>query len=123
MENSVNVPCFDRESSGRDEEATTLVDSGEMTKKQEERETKRKKEKRLKNKESFADSSVESQEAQVSLLTKKQSLLERKRGPHQKLLITPGGLWYDLVSMVRGLAISRDIVDLILFKNIFVSYF
>ena len=80
-------------------ETKTLVENGEMTKKQEESETKRKKEKRLKNKEKFADSSVVAQEAQVSLLAKKHSLLERKRGPHQKLLITPGGLWYDLVSI------------------------
>lgn len=38
--------------------------------------------------------------AQVPSYNKKLVLPERRQqGPHEKLLITPGGLWYDLVSI------------------------
>ena len=40
-----------------------------------------------------------SQKMQVPLHDKKQVLPDRKKGPHEKLLIMAGGLWYDLVSI------------------------
>ena len=60
-----------------------------------EKQDERKKEKKLKSKdtEKGTDSKKSKMNAQES-----QTLPERKGGPRQKLLIKPGGLWYDLVS-------------------------
>lgn len=60
-----------------------------------EKQNERKKEKKLKSKdtEKGTDSKKSKMNAQES-----QTLPERKGGPHEKLLIKPGGLWYDLVS-------------------------
>lgn len=60
-----------------------------------EKQNERKKEKKLKSKdtEKGTDSKKSKMNAQES-----QTLPERKGGPRQKLLIKPGGLWYDLVS-------------------------
>lgn len=72
-----------------------------------EKEPKRKKEKKNKaksesNQKQSADSKkVLSNVAQVPSSDKKLVLPERRQGPHEKLLITPGGLWYDLVSIPR----------------------
>ncbi|XP_073249023.1 CCAAT/enhancer-binding protein zeta-like [Porites lutea] len=68
-----------------------------------EKEPKRKKEKKNKaksdaNQKQSADSKkVLSNVAQVPSSDKKLVLPERRQGPHEKLLITPGGLWYDLI--------------------------
>ena len=96
---------FDRESAVKDDDSRTLPDDGEIQKKnQGENETKGKREKKLKSQDvgnvvNPADSSVVLQGNQVPLHEKKHSLPERKREHQQKLLITPGGLWYDLVSI------------------------
>lgn len=96
---------FDRESTVKDDDSRTLPDGEEIQKKnQGEKETKGKREKKLKSQDvgnvvNLADSSAVLQGNQVSLHEKKHSLPERKRERQQKLLITPGGLWYDLVSI------------------------
>lgn len=60
-----------------------------------ERENKGKKEKKLKSKR--VEKGVETPGV-VAITQEPQVLPERKGGPSQKLLIKPGGLWYDLVS-------------------------
>lgn len=62
---------------------------------QSEKGKKGKKEKKLKSQ--GAEKGVESQ-GDVVTIQEHQVLPERKGGPYQKLLIKPGGLWYDLVS-------------------------
>ena len=81
-----------------------MPDGEEIQKKnQGEKETKGKREKKLNSQDvgnvvKSADSSAVLQGNQVSLHEKKHSLPERKRERQQKLLIMPGGVWYDLVS-------------------------
>lgn len=62
----------------------------------EEKGDKGKKEKRLKSKDAEKGTDSSKSSAQEPL-----TLPERKGGPHQKLLIKPGGLWYELVSIGR----------------------
>ena len=101
---------LDRESAGKDDDTRTLPDSEEIQKKHEgEKQTKGKREKKLKSQDvgtvvKSADSSVVLQGNEVSLNEKKHSLPERKRERQQKLLITPGRLWYNLVSIGMHLA-------------------
>ena len=99
---------FDRESIGEEKNnkssnqpGNTEIPKSNLGKK----EPKRKKEMKNKaksdaNQKQSADSKkVLSHVAQVPLSDKKLVLPERRQGPHEKLLITPGGLWYDLVSI------------------------
>lgn len=99
---------FDRESIGEEKNNKSSNHPGntEIPKSNlDEKEPKRKKEKKNKaksdtNLKQSADSKkVLSNVAQVPLSDKKLVLPERRQGPHEKLLITPGGLWYDLVSI------------------------
>ena len=84
----------DRESAGENDGSSPLSDDKEVTKNnQVGKETKGKREKKLKSKDVTNTASHRTQE-------KKHSLQGRKRGSPHKLLITPGGLWYDLVSMM-----------------------
>lgn len=72
--------------------------TGEIQKKdQAEKEHKKgKKENKFKSKD--AEKALESTESKMTA-QEPQVLPDRKGGPHQKLLIKPGGLWYDLVSI------------------------
>lgn len=106
-----NYQClfsFDREGIGeetnnksRNQPGNTEIPKSNL----DEKEPKRKKEKKNKsksdaNQKQSADSKkVLSDVAQVPSSDKKLVLPERRQGPHEKLLITPGGLWYDLVSI------------------------
>ena len=104
--NVFNVLC-NREIVATDSnDSQASSDDGEVQKmnKQGGKETKGRKEKKVKSKDAgntmkSADTTMMSQEPQVPVHEKKLVLPERKRSPHQKLLIAPGGLWYNLVSM------------------------
>jgi len=71
-----------------------VIDSLQKHEDFQERENKGKKEKKLKSK--GVEKGVESPGV-VAITQEPQVLPERKGGPSQKLLIKPGGLWYDLV--------------------------
>ena len=68
-----------------------------------EKEKKGKKDKKLKTQ--VAEEGVESTGV-VTTTQQPQVLPERKGGPCQKLLIKPGGLWYDLVSLILSVLIK-----------------
>ena len=102
---------FDRESIGEEKNNKSSNQPGntEIPKSNlGEKEPKRKKEMKNKaksdaNQKQSADSKkVLSDVAQVPSSDKRLVLPERRQGPHEKLLITPGGLWYDVVSIQGG---------------------
>lgn len=80
----------------QDKSAGTAVKSKESLKKDQE-EKSAKKEKKNQRKEAEVTNTSKSTGSTVTAQVP-QVLPERKGGPRQKLLIKPGGLWYDLVS-------------------------
>ena len=99
---------FDRESIGEEKnnKSSNQPSNTEIPKSSlDEKEPKRNKEQKNKsksdaNQKQSADSKKGlSDVAQVPSSDKKLVLPDRRQGPHEKLLITPGGLWYDLVSV------------------------
>jgi len=95
--------CREQHADKDDHDTRTVLDNEEIPKEnQGAKEGKGKKEKKLKSKDAenkmkSSESSVVSQEPQASLSQNKHSVPDQKRAPHQKLLITPGGQWFDMV--------------------------
>ena len=100
--NNKFLSILDSESAAKEENG---IDSLQKLGDIQERENKGKKEKKLKSK--GAEKGVESPGV-VAITQETQVLPERKGGPSQKLLIRPGGLWYDLVSTDSKLIIKRS---------------
>ena len=90
------ISC-DSESTAKEENTEDSLPKHEVIQERDQSENgeREKKEKKLKSQ--GAQRGVESTGI-VKTTQEPQVLPERKGGPHQKLLIKPGGLWYDLVS-------------------------
>ncbi|KAJ7365571.1 hypothetical protein OS493_005686 [Desmophyllum pertusum] len=101
------------ESAAKEENRTNILPkTGEIQKKdQAEKEHKKgKKENKFKSKD--AEKALESTESKMTA-QEPQVLPERKGGPYQKLLIKPGGLWYDLVEEEKNSYPSPSQADIV----------
>ena len=88
---------FDSESTASEENINDSLPKHESIQERDQSEKGKKRNKEKKVKSQGADKGVESK-GNVLTTQEPQVLPERKGGPWQKLLIKPGGLWYDLVS-------------------------
>ncbi|XP_068730456.1 CCAAT/enhancer-binding protein zeta-like [Montipora capricornis] len=100
-----------KENAGENDGSSPLSDDKEVTKNnQVGKETKGKREKKPKSKDVTNTASHRTQE-------KKHSLQGRKRGAPHKLLITPGGLWYDLIAEENTTNSSLDQEEIVQLHN------
>ncbi|KAL9954460.1 hypothetical protein ACROYT_G042001 [Oculina patagonica] len=99
------------ESAAKENSSNMFPKSGEILNKDEtEKENKGKKEKRLKSKDTEKGTDLAKSKMTVQ---EPQTLPERKGGPHQKLLIKPGGLWYELVVEEKATYPSPNQTDIV----------